>query len=30
MADLQSLDVVRRSASTEIPPQIREAPQIAS
>ena len=25
MADFQSLDVVRRSASTEIPPQIREA-----
>jgi formate dehydrogenase iron-sulfur subunit len=29
MADLQSLDVIRRSASTEIPPQIRETPQVA-
>jgi len=29
MADLQSLDVIRRSASTEIPPQVREAPQVA-
>lgn len=29
MADLQSLDVIRRSASTEIPPQIREQPEVA-
>jgi formate dehydrogenase iron-sulfur subunit len=29
MADLQSLDVIRRSASTEIPPQVRETPQVA-
>jgi formate dehydrogenase iron-sulfur subunit len=29
MADLQSLDIRRRSASTEVPPQIRETPQVA-
>ena len=29
MADLQSLDIRRLSASTEVPPQIREATQIA-
>jgi formate dehydrogenase iron-sulfur subunit len=29
MADLQSLDVVRRSASTEIPPQVRTQPEVA-
>jgi formate dehydrogenase iron-sulfur subunit len=29
MADLQSLDVIRRSASTETPPQVREQPEVA-
>lgn len=29
MADLQSLDIRRRSASDEVPPQIREATQVA-
>ncbi len=29
MADLQSLDIVRRSASTETPPQVREQPEVA-
>ena len=29
MADLQGLDVVRRSASTETPPQIRAQPAVA-
>ncbi len=29
MADLQSLDVIRRSASTEIPPQVRAEPEVA-
>jgi formate dehydrogenase iron-sulfur subunit len=29
MADFQSLDVLRRSASTEIPPQVREQPEVA-
>ena len=29
MADLQSLDIHRRSASTETPPQIRQEPQVA-
>ena len=29
MADFQSLDVVRRSASTEIPPQVRTQPEVA-
>src|SRR5580692_3238097 len=29
MADLQSLDIRRRSAATEVPPGIRDATQIA-
>jgi formate dehydrogenase iron-sulfur subunit len=29
MADLQSLDIRRRSASTETPPQIRQQPEVA-
>jgi len=29
MADFQSLDVIRRSASTEVTPQIRAQPEVA-
>jgi len=29
MADLQSLDVIRRSASTAVPPQVRRQPEVA-
>ena len=29
MADFQSLDVIRRSASTDVPPQVRTQPEVA-